>query len=67
MTTYIPTLSHATERDIDLLLVEELFANFEFVTWVAAQAGFEGAIASWDVKHSKRRTRSRREIDIFVE
>lgn len=66
-TDYIPTLTHATERDIDLILVEELYANHEFVVWVAAQAGIFDVVASWDVKHSKRRTQSRREIDIFVE
>ncbi|MDM7852094.1 MULTISPECIES: PD-(D/E)XK nuclease family protein [Pseudochrobactrum] len=64
---FIPTLSHATERDIDLLLVEELHSSLEFTTWIAAQAGILSPIASWDVKHSKRRTRSRREIDIFVD
>lgn len=64
---FIPTLSHATERDIDLLLVEELHSSLEFVTWMAAQACVVSPISSWDVKHSKRRTRSRREIDIFVD
>lgn len=64
---YIPTLSHATERDIDLLLVEELHSSIEFTTWMAGQAGILAPIATWDVKHSKRRTRSRREIDIFVD
>jgi hypothetical protein len=64
---FIPTLSYATERDIDLLLVEELHASIEFIEWIASHVHFCGKIASWDVKHSKRRTRSRREIDIFVE
>lgn len=64
---FIPTLTHATERDIDLLLVEELYAAHDFVVWMAAQCGISGRLVSWDVKHSKRRTRSRREIDIFVE
>ena len=64
---FIPTLSHATERDIDLLLVEELYSTRDFVFWMAAQTGFSKGIVSWEVKHSKRRTRSRREIDIFVE
>ncbi len=64
---FIPTLTHATERDIDLLLVEELYSSAAFVAWMAAQAGITGEISGWDVKHSKRRTRSRREIDIFVE
>lgn len=65
--TYIPTLTHATERDIDLLLVEELYSSQDFVQWMAAHVGITKPIAVWEVKHSKRRTRSRREIDIFVE
>lgn len=64
---FIPTLSHATERDIDLLLVEELFSSNDFATWIAGHAGISQQIVACDVKHSKRRTRSRREIDIFVE
>lgn len=64
---FIPTLTHATERDIDLLLVEELHVSLEFTEWVTRHVGFDAPIASWDVKHSKRRTRHRREIDIFVE
>lgn len=64
---YIPTLTHATERDIDLLLVEELYANYDFLVWLAAKVDIDGPFHDWDVKHSKRRTQSRREIDIFVE
>lgn len=64
---FIPTLTHATERDIDLLLVEELFASPEFVRWMFEQAGLPNEIESARVLHSKRRTRSRREIDIFVD
>ena len=64
---YIPTLTHATERDIDLLVVEELHASRQFVEWMIRHVDFARPIAAWDVKHSKRRTRSRREIDIFVE
>lgn len=64
---WIPTLSHATERDVDLLLVEELHASLEFTTWMSRHVNVGDPIVSWDVKHSKRRTKSRREIDIFVE
>lgn len=64
---FIPTLSHATERDVDLLLVEELYASPSFVAWMAGQAGISRQVSSATVLHSKRRTRSRREIDIFVE
>lgn len=64
---FIPTLTHATERDIDLLLVEELLASHQFIIWVAAKVGYTQPIEDWIVLHSKRRTRSRREIDIFVE
>lgn len=64
---FIPTLTHATERDIDLLLVEEIFASPKFVCWLAGKARLQGDIASSTVLHSKRRTRNRREIDIFVD
>lgn len=64
---FIPTLSHATERDIDLMLVEELHASANFVGWMSARAELPAQAVAWDVKHSKRRTRSRREIDIFLE
>lgn len=64
---FIPTLTHATERDIDLLLVEELYASPSFVAWVAARSLVDGAVETSTVLHSKRRTRSRREIDIFVD
>lgn len=64
---FIPTLTHATERDIDLLLVEELYSCHNFVSWMAGHAGWDQAIRSATVLHSKRRTRNRREIDIFCE
>lgn len=64
---FIPTLTHATERDIDLLLVEELFASPHFVGWLLGKSGLPNEVTSSTVLHSKRRTRSRREIDIFVE
>jgi hypothetical protein len=64
---FIPTFTHATERDVDLLLVEELYSSIDFVHWMAMNAGLTKPIWQWDVKHSKRRTRSRREIDIFIE
>lgn len=65
--TFIPTLTHATERDVDLLLVEELYSSSDFVMWIAMQAGITKPLLQWDVKHSRRRTRSRREIDIFID
>lgn len=64
---FIRTLTHATERDIDLLLVEELYASPAFVGWMATRSGLGGLISGSTVLHSKRRTRSRREIDIFVD
>lgn len=66
---FIPTLTHATERDIDLLLIEELRCSPAFVKWFLAQipaAGVSGDIASWDVLHSVRRMHNRREIDLFL-
>lgn len=64
---FIPTLTHATERDIDLLLVEELYASPAFTAWITAQTNLTVDIEMSSVLHSKRRTRSRREIDIFVD
>lgn len=58
------TLSHATERDVDLLLVEELATSKDFAQWIAASAGWNHAVSKWRVAHSKRRTGNRREIDI---
>lgn len=63
---FIPTLTHATERDIDLLLVEEIYSSSAFVQWLADKVGM-GVVSKSTVLHSKRRTRSRREIDIFVD
>lgn len=63
---FIPTLTHATERDIDLLLVEEIYSSAAFVQWLASKVGM-GAVSTSTVLHSKRRTRNRREIDIFVD
>jgi PD-(D/E)XK nuclease superfamily len=64
---FIPTLTHATERDIDLILVEELFSSTSFVEWAALKTGLSQDIKNSTVLHSKRRTRNRREIDIFIE
>jgi len=58
------TLSHATERDVDLLLVEELATSNDFAQWIATTAGWNHAVSKWRVAHSKRRTSNRREIDI---
>jgi hypothetical protein len=63
------TLTHATERDVDLLLVEEFKCSTEFVSWFLATAslgtgGFEAASST--VTHSRRRTHNRREIDICL-
>jgi hypothetical protein len=66
----ILTLTHATERDIDLLLVEELKCSTHFVSWladkIAAITGIPIGMGSSDVTHSKRRTYNRREIDICL-
>lgn len=58
------TLTHATERDVDLLLVEELTASSEFAHWLGQRAGWTESVGQWGVTHSKRRTQNRREIDI---
>jgi len=59
------TLTHATERDIDLLLIEELQCSPEFVKWLVGHVTstvFERS----SVAHSKRRIHNRREIDITL-
>ena len=64
------TLTHATERDIDLLLVEELKCSPNFVRWFVSkvQRGIHALpeFAASNVVHSKRRTHNRREIDICL-
>jgi hypothetical protein len=67
----ILTLTHATERDIDLLLVEEFKCSTDFVRWfterVAAATKALAIIGPCRVTHSRRRTHNRREIDICLE
>jgi hypothetical protein len=64
------TLTHATERDVDLLLVEELRCSAAFVYWfvsqVAANTSTSLRYETSEVTHSKRRLHNRREIDICV-
>lgn len=66
----ILTFSHAMERDIDVLLVEELKCSPAFATWfVKAAVGDAGVplpFSSAKIVHSKRRMMNRREIDIEV-
>lgn len=64
---FILTLTHATERDVDLIVVEELQSAAPFVQWMVGKVGWAGAPNAWRVLHSKRRIRNRREIDIHVE
>ena len=65
--TYIPILTHAIERDIDLLLVEELACSTDFVRWLLSQAtGSQHTLESSEVLHSTRRLYNRREIDITL-
>ncbi|CAN5183587.1 hypothetical protein BH09PSE1_BH09PSE1_15660 [soil metagenome] len=65
------TLSHATERDVDLLLVEEIACGDAFLGYVAnetfGQTLAEIGYVSHRVLHSSRRMHNRREIDITVE
>lgn len=67
----IHTLTHATERDVDLVLVEELKCSSDFVRWFSAKVtnstGHTIDVIESDVTHSKRRTYNRREIDICLE
>jgi hypothetical protein len=64
------TLTHATERDVDLLLIEELKCSPAFVSWFAGRVGDASATPfTWTgsgVVHSRRRLHNRREIDIAL-
>src|SRR5712664_1108519 len=64
---FMPIFRYASERDVDVLIVEELIASRSFVEVVLAAAFKQidwSKISSWDVKHSTSRLMSRREIDI---
>jgi hypothetical protein len=60
------TLTHATERDIDMLFIEELDASPDFANFILQKACSDTnvQIATQNVFHSVRRTHNRREIDI---
>ncbi|HEY1615664.1 MAG TPA: hypothetical protein VGF97_18460 [Rhizomicrobium sp.] len=64
----ILTLTHATERDVDLVLGEELKCSTDFVRWfankIASMVSASIDFTASDVTHSKLRTHNRREIDI---
>jgi hypothetical protein len=63
----MPTFRYASERDVDILIVEELIASRPLVEAVLSIAFKEiksSEILRWDVKHSTSRLKSRREIDI---
>jgi len=59
------TLTHATERDVDLLLIEELQCSTDFVKWLVQQVS-DDVFEKSSVAHSKRRIHNRREIDITL-
>jgi hypothetical protein len=63
----VPTLTHATERDVDLLLVEELLSSGHFVRWVASHVWPDAKPVSWKTLHSHRPIQNRREVDITVQ
>lgn len=71
MTDDILTLSHATERDIDLLLVEELRCSHafrdSFIQELSSRIGARLSHRKGQVSHSRRRMHSRREIDILLD
>lgn len=65
------TLTHATERDVDLLLIEELKCSSAFINWFVRRVSADvGKSLQWkrsSVTHSKRRLHNRREIDITLQ
>lgn len=71
MNEEILTLSHATERDIDLLLVEEFRCSHSFRDRFIAELSLiinaKLTHQNGKVSHSRRRMHSRREIDLLLE
>lgn len=71
MTEEILTLSHATERNTDLLLVEELRCSLTFrecfISELSLLTGTARRHRDGRVTHSRRRMHSRREIDVLLE
>jgi len=71
MSDQILTLSHATERDIDLLLVEEFRCSKafreQFISEISTFRDVSLTHINGHVTHSRRRMHSRREIDILLE
>ena len=68
-TEFMPTFRYAGERDVDLLVVEELLCSRKSLELFCLEARLPFLpkdIKSWDVKHSVGRQLSRREIDIRV-
>lgn len=65
---HIPVLAHALERDLDLLLIEELACSPDFVAWLLNKATGQSHrdLRKSEVLHSTRRMFNRREIDISV-
>ena len=59
------TLTHATERDVDLILIEELRCSPDFVRWLVRRVS-NSSFDTSSVSHSKRRMFNRREIDITL-
>ncbi len=64
---FMPTFRYASERDVDVLIVEELIASRSLIEAILAAAFDQidaSKVSSWDIKHSTSRLMSRREIDI---
>jgi hypothetical protein len=64
---FMPIFRYASERDVDVLIVEELIASRSLVEFVLATAFNQidrSKISNWNVRHSTSRLLSRREIDI---
>jgi hypothetical protein len=64
---FMPTFRYASERDVDVLIVEELITSRSLVESLLSTAFKDiepSSISNWDVKHSTSRLMSRREIDI---
>lgn len=70
MKNEILTLTHATERDVHILLIEELRCSADFVLAVADRAGLPlkpSRVRDVKIRHSDLRLSNRREIHIQLD
>jgi len=59
-------LTGVTERDVDLLLVEEVISSPGFVSWLLGQIGLDPSGTLSDIKHSVNTTNGESDIELDI-